>query len=219
MTTQKIRVWDIPTRVFHWLLVIGFCFMWWSAEQGGDWLQYHTWCGAALLTLLLFRLIWGVIGSQTSRFSDFVKGPHTIRRYLQGDLTENEQPGHNPLGGWMVVVLLLALLTQVITGLFSADVNSYLYDGFLARYISSDLAEKFTSWHKLSFNFLLVLISLHLLAIIAYRIFRKQRLVEAMITGNKALAGETPKLRFASTLTAAGVLLVLALLVYFVLLR
>ena len=216
--TQKIRVWDVPTRIFHWLLVAGVAFMWWSAEQGGDWLQYHIWCGAALLTLLLFRLIWGMIGSQTSRFSDFVKGPQTIRRYLQGDLTENQQPGHNPLGGWMVVILLLALLTQVITGLFSADIDSYLYDGFLAKYISSDLAEKFTGWHKLSFNFLLALISLHLLAIIVYRLFRHQRLVEAMITGHKELEGELPKLRFASTFVAAGVLLVLALIVYFVLL-
>lgn len=217
--TTKVRVWDLPTRLFHWSLVICVAFMWWSAEQGGDWMQYHLWCGVVLVTLLLFRLTWGIVGSQTSRFSDFLHGPRHIIRYLQGDLTENQQPGHNPLGGWMVLILLLTLICQVTTGLLSADVNSYLYDGFLAKYIDSDLAEQFTGWHKLSFKFLLALISLHLLAIIAYHIFRKQRLVRAMITGRKELEGEVPKLQFTSTITATGILLALAIIVYFVLLH
>jgi cytochrome b len=98
---KMIKVWDAPTRLFHWSLVLLFAGMWFTGEQGGDWLHYHIWCGEAIAALLLFRLIWGVVGSETARFRQFVKGPAAIRRYLRGG--EAEQPGHNPLGGLMVV--------------------------------------------------------------------------------------------------------------------
>jgi cytochrome b len=94
---KSIKVWDWPTRLFHWSLVLLFGGMWFTGEQGGDWLQYHIWSGEAIAVLLLFRLIWGVMGSETARFSQFVKGPAAIRAYLQGKWTP--RPGHNPLGG------------------------------------------------------------------------------------------------------------------------
>ena len=95
---QKVKVWDLPTRLFHWLLVLSVGFMWYSAQAGGGMLVWHLRCGLLVAGLIVFRLCWGLWGSDTARFSQFVRGPSSIRRYLQGSLTENEQPGHNPLG-------------------------------------------------------------------------------------------------------------------------
>ncbi|KIA79748.1 hydrogenase [Chromobacterium piscinae] len=217
--TQQVKVWDVPTRLFHWTLVVLFGAMWFCAEQGGEWLQYHIYCGVALASLLVFRLIWGVVGSQTARFSNFVRGPRTIVRYLKGELPEREAPGHNPLGGWMVVVMLLALGAQVLTGLFAADVDSYLYDGPLAKHIDSGLAESATGAHKLLFNGLLGLVALHLTAIVLYRVVKKQNLVGPMLTGYKKMAGEKPRLHFAHGALALAALLLSAGGLYFALLR
>ncbi|MEN3032807.1 cytochrome b/b6 domain-containing protein [Chromobacterium amazonense] len=217
--TQQVKVWDVPTRLFHWTLVVLFGAMWFCAEQGGEWLQYHIYCGVALASLLVFRLIWGVVGSQTARFSNFVRGPRTIVRYLKGELPEREAPGHNPLGGWMVVVMLLALGAQVLTGLFAADVDSYLYDGPLAKHIDSGLAESATGAHKLLFNGLLGLVALHLTAIVLYRLVKKQNLVGPMLTGYKKMAGEKPRLHFAHGALALAALLLSAGGLYFALLR
>ncbi|MCD4483774.1 cytochrome b/b6 domain-containing protein [Chromobacterium vaccinii] len=217
--SQQVKVWDVPTRLFHWTLVGLFCAMWYCAEQGGEWLQYHIYCGVALASLLVFRLIWGVIGSQTARFSSFVRGPKAILRYLKGELPEREAPGHNPLGGWMVVAMLLALAAQVLTGLFAADVDSYLYDGPLAKHIDSGLAESATGAHKLLFNGLLGLVALHIAAIVVYRVVKKQNLVGPMLTGYKKMAGEKPSLRFAHGALALAALLLSAGGLYFALLR
>lgn len=217
--TQQVKVWDVPTRLFHWTLVVLFGAMWFCAEQGGEWLQYHIYCGVALASLLVFRLIWGVVGSQTARFSNFVRGPRTIVRYLKGELPEREAPGHNPLGGWMVVVMLLALGAQVLTGLFAADVDSYLYDGPLAKHIDGGLAESATGAHKLLFNGLLGLVALHLTAIVLYRVVKKQNLVGPMLTGYKKMAGEKPRLHFAHGALALAALLLSAGGLYFALLR
>ncbi|MEN6081059.1 cytochrome b/b6 domain-containing protein [Chromobacterium piscinae] len=217
--SQQVKVWDAPTRLFHWTLVGLFCAMWYCAEQGGEWLQYHIYCGVALASLLVFRLIWGVIGSQTARFSSFVRGPRAILRYLKGELPEHEAPGHNPLGGWMVVVMLLALCAQVLTGLFAADVDSYLYDGPLAKHVDGGLAEAATGVHKLLFNGLLGLVALHIAAIVLYRVVKKQNLVGPMLTGYKHMAGEKPRLRFAHGALALAALLLSAGGLYFALLR
>lgn len=202
---QMIKVWDAPTRFFHWSLVALFAGMWFSGEQGGDWLHYHVLCGEAVAALLLFRLIWGVVGSQTARFSQFVKGPAAIRRYLQGG--QQEQPGHNPLGGLMVVALLTVLLLQVVSGLFASDVDSYTFDGPLAKLIASGLSESITGFHKLLFNFILLLVAMHVAAIVAYRVLRKQNLVKPMLTGYQEVSGDVPPLRFRSGLVAVLALL------------
>lgn len=191
---KMIKVWDAPTRLFHWSLVLLFAGMWFTGEQGGDWLHYHVWCGEAIAALLLFRLIWGVIGSETARFRQFVKGPAAIRRYLRGG--EAEQPGHNPLGGLMVVALLLVLLVQVSSGLFSSDVDSYTFDGPLAKLISSGLSEAVTGFHKLFFNVILLLVAMHVAAIIAYRVLKKQNLVRPMLTGYQPAQGKAAPLYF-----------------------
>lgn len=209
-------VWDLPIRLFHWSMAGLFGLMWFTGEQGGDWLRYHQLAGVAVATLLIFRLLWGVLGSETARFRRFLAGPQTVRRYLLGELSEAERPGHNPLGGWMVVIMLVALSVQVLSGLFAADVDSYLYDGPLARHVASEVAESITAWHKASFGVLLALVSLHLLAILTYRMVKKKNLVLPMITGYKAVEAQVQPLRFASHRLAllllsgtAGVLYVL----------
>ena len=191
---RSIKVWDLPTRLFHWSLVLLFGGMWFTGEQGGNYLQYHIWSGEAIAVLLLFRLIWGVIGSETARFSQFVKGPAAIHAYLQGKWTP--RPGHNPLGALMVLALLAVLLIQVGSGLLSTDVDSYTFDGPLARLVTSGLSESITHFHKLFFNFILLLVGLHVTAIVAYRVLKKQNLARAMLTGYQQVDGKTSALFF-----------------------
>jgi len=192
-----VAVWDVPTRLFHWALVGLVAAMWLSGEVGGDWLRIHILCGEAIAVLLLFRVLWGFVGSQTARFGDFIKSPAVIRRYLSGQLPETAQPGHNPLGGLMVLALIVVLLLQVSTGLLSSDVDSYLYNGPLAHLVSDSLSESITAVHKLTFNLILLLVGVHVLAVAAHRVFKKQNLVRAMVTGRKQFDADVEPLRFA----------------------
>lgn len=208
--TQKVRIWDLPTRLFHWSLVGLFGAMWYTGETGGDLLQYHIWCGYGVATLVMFRLFWGVLGSETARFRHFVKGPAAILAYLKGELPEHRVPGHNPLGALMVLLLLVLLAVQVGTGLFAADVDSYAFDGPLMHLIDADLAERLTAVHKLLFNGLLAAVGLHLSAIVFYRLVKKQDLVSAMLSGYKKFEAEVDKLVFTPAIIALVTLVVSA---------
>ena len=132
---QKIRVWDLPVRLFHWTLVILMVVSYFTGRWGGDWMKFHFWSGYAILTLILFRIAWGFVGSTTARFSDFVKGPGAPPSPICASWsagTVAHDAGHNPMGGAMVVVLLFAVLAQAATGLFSADTDTGLVTGPLA---------------------------------------------------------------------------------------
>lgn len=212
--SRMIKVWDVPTRLFHWTMVPVFAGLWFTAEQGGDWMEWHLRLGMLMLVLVLFRVLWGLCGSQTARFGNFLAGPARIRAYLAGQLPVTAQPGHNPLGGWMVLALLLALLLQAGMGLFAADVNSYLYDGPLKVLIDGELAEQVTGWHKDWFDVLLLLAAVHVLAVAFYKVGRNTDLVRPMLSGMKALPGEVAPLRFASPWRALVLLLLVALLVF-----
>ncbi|MFD2449823.1 cytochrome b/b6 domain-containing protein [Vogesella fluminis] len=213
--SRMIKVWDVPTRLFHWTLAAVFAGLWFSAEQGGDWMEWHLRLGMLMLALLLFRVLWGLCGSQTARFGNFLAGPARIRAYLAGQLPVTAQPGHNPLGGWMVLVLLLALLLQTGLGLFAADVNSYLYDGPLKALLGNDeLAEQVTGWHKDWFDVLLLLAVMHVLAVAFYKVGRNTDLVRPMLSGMKALPADAAPLRFAPPWLAPVLLLLAALLVF-----
>lgn len=212
--SRMIKVWDVPTRLFHWTMVPVFAGLWFTAEQGGDWMEWHLRLGMLMLVLVLFRVLWGLCGSQTARFGNFLAGPARIRAYLAGQLPVTAQPGHNPLGGWMVLVLLLALLLQAGLGLFAADVNSYLYDGPLKVLIDGELAEQITGWHKDWFDVLLLLAAVHVLAVVFYKVGRNTDLVRPMFSGMKALPAEVAPLRFASPWRALVLLLLVALLVF-----
>jgi cytochrome b len=209
---REVAVWDLPTRLFHWALVVLLGAMVATGKVGGDWLALHVRCGEALAVLLLFRLLWGIVGSQSARFADFVAGPAGVLRYLKSG--EAPSPGHNPLGGWMVLALLAVLVLQVSSGLFAADVDSYLFDGPLAHHLAPALAETVTGWHKALFRLVLALGVLHVTAIAAYRLLKRQNLLLPMLTGRKRLPPQIPAPHIASwkvALASFGLALILVL--------
>ena len=207
---QKVKVWDLPTRLFHWLLVLSVGFMWYSAQAGGGMLVWHLRCGLLVAGLIVFRLCWGLWGSDTARFSQFVRGPSSIRRYLQGSLTENEQPGHNPLGALMVIALIAAVLLQATTGLFAADENTFTDSGYLNHLVSSDTGSLMRKIHVNFFNLLAALAGLHIVTVLAYKFLKKKDLIRPMISGYKHIEGQTVVLKFASSAKLISALAVAA---------
>lgn len=183
MTAKQkgLRVWDGPTRLFHWLLVCLLVFSWWSAEK--HMMDWHRLSGITVVGLIIFRLLWGVIGSSTARFSRFVRGPATSITYLRGGNGKIEQPGHNPLGGYSVILLLLLLTAQVASGLFATDTD-VLESGPLSYLVSFDQGRWASEMHEVSFNLLLAASALHVLAILFYLIVRRRNLVTPMFTGS-----------------------------------
>lgn len=181
--TDRVRVWDIPTRLFHWSIVFFFGVSWWSAENHE--MEWHFWSGSIALGLVLFRLIWGVIGGSTARFASFVRVPGKVVAYLRADAGEGRAAGHNPLGAYSVIAMLALLVVQVGTGLVSSDTDG-LYPGPLNHLVSYETGEWTTEIHEISFNILLALIGLHVLAILFYTVVRKHGLLRAMITGADA---------------------------------
>jgi len=177
----KQPVWDLPVRLVHWLLAGLIAFSWWSVEyHHTDW---HIWSGCAVLTLLIFRLLWGIVGSSTARFSSFVRGPSAILGYLRGRWSGI---GHNPLGGLSVVALLADTALQVGLGLIAQDEDG-IYAGPLAGLVSSDTSDRARDIHGVNFYVLLGLVALHVAAILFYR-FRGRRLLGPMISGKAVLA-------------------------------
>ncbi len=190
MTTSKrysISVWDISIRLFHWSLVAGIGFMWFSGTEGGNIMVWHVYIGYCMLGLILYRVIWGVVGSPFARFSSFIKGPKNTLLYLKGFIQgkTHDYPGHNPLGGWMVILLLLLVLVQGLTGLFSSD--DIFTEGPFYSLVSSKTADFLTSIHHLNFNLLLAAITLHISAVAYHGIIRKEPLVKSMLTGKKVM--------------------------------
>ena len=179
----RVPVWDLPTRLFHWSLVALIAFSWWSAEEGP--IEWHMWSGYAILTLLAFRLLWGLFGSSTARFANFVRGPRTVFGYLR-DIRSWKGIGHSPLGALSVIALLLVLAVQVATGLIQIE-DDGLVEGPLAHLVSFETAEAAHDIHETSFNVLLVLIGLHVAALIFYRLVLGKRLVGPMVTGKAVL--------------------------------
>ncbi|MFO1081696.1 MAG: cytochrome b/b6 domain-containing protein [Reyranellaceae bacterium] len=221
---DRIRIWDLPVRLFHWALVVLIAVSYFSGRAGEAWIKLHFWSGYAILTLLLFRIVWGFVGSTTARFSDFVRGPAAWLRYLGGLLSgrASVEVGHNPVGGIMVVVLLLAVLAQVSAGLFAADTDTGMINGPLANLIADKWVDRLTAFHKFWVNVLLLLIALHVCAALFYLVWKRQNLIRAMVLGSKPRAdvvppgGREPALRFASGRLAVSVLVAAAALVYFI---
>lgn len=204
MSTDKksncFRVWDFPVRAFHWLLVLGILAAWLTGDVFDSYLNWHLIIGEGLMGLVLFRLVWGVIGSESARFSHFVKGPAAIKAYLGSFKSDGKGSvwlGHNPLGALSVAAMLLSLVVQVGTGLFAAA-DDYINYGPLNKFVSDDMSGVLTEIHEVNFNILLGLIGLHLAAIAYYRFFKRENLVTPMVTGERCLdEGQKP----ANTLT------------------
>lgn len=174
----RVRVWDWPTRAFHWLLVLLIPALWWTAEN--DRMALHIILGLVAVALVLFRLVWGLIGSSTARFANFLKGPRRVVSYLNGSAAQ--AIGHNPLGGWSVAAMLLLLGAQVGLGLFASDEDG-LYAGPLADFVSLDTSETLTERHEQMFNILLAAIALHIAAILYYALVPRRNLIGPMLTG------------------------------------
>ena len=176
--SAPVPVWDRPVRVVHWLVALLIPVSWYTAEN--DIMDWHYRSGIAILGLVLFRLIWGVIGSSTARFVGFVKGPRGVADYLRG--RSGHVLGHNPLGALSVVGLLGMLSLQVGLGLFASDEDG-LNSGPLSHLVSQETAEAAKDWHELGWKVLLVLIVLHVAAILFYLAVKRRNLVRPMITG------------------------------------
>lgn len=177
---MRVRVWDAPTRLFHWAIVLLVPLQWWTAEE--EKLDLHITLGMVTVGLLLFRLFWGLIGSSTARFASFVKGPRTVIAYLRG--RTGPVLGHNPLGALSVLALLGVLAVQVGLGLFASDEDG-LYGGAFAHLIDPDRSEEMAELHEAMFDVLLVLIGLHVAAILYYALVRRDYLVAPMIIGRR----------------------------------
>lgn len=186
---HSVRIWDAPTRIFHWALVVCFVGLVTTAQIGGAAMQWHFRLGYSVLCLLLFRLVWGFIGGYWSRFDTFVFGPRQVIAYLSGRSGHQESVGHNPMGAWSVFAMLGLLLLQVGSGLMSDD--EIAAAGPLARFVSSAWVNNATYYHKnIGKVVLLALVALHLSAIVFYFFKKHDNLAKAMLTGNKMLPVE-----------------------------
>lgn len=157
--------------------------------------------------------VLGLVGQRYGSVSQFVRGPSSIRRYLQGSLTENEQPGHNPLGALMVIALIAAVLLQATTGLFAADENTFTDSGYLNHLVSSDTGSLMRKIHVNFFNLLAALAGLHIVTVLAYKFLKKKDLIRPMISGYKYIEGQTVTLKFASAAKLIAALAVAAVAV------
>ncbi|TVV75847.1 Ni/Fe-hydrogenase 1 b-type cytochrome subunit [Sphingomonas solaris] len=179
-----MAVWDVPVRIVHWAIVGLIAFSWYSAEN--HMMDWHRYSGFAILGLLIFRILWGFIGSSTARFSAFVRGPAEIRRYA-GTLRKRAPGagvGHNPVGALSVLALLLVIMVQVGTGLFAVDVDG-IESGPLSERVSFDQGRLLAEVHEISFTVLQVLVVLHVFAILFYLLYKRDNLVGPMIVGGR----------------------------------
>ena len=215
MKTKSTLIWDLPTRLFHWLLVAGIVFMWYSAEVSDSLMEWHSTIGQALLVLMLFRIVWGFVGSDTARFSHFVRSPAAVLAYAKTVFSSKPSMhhGHNPLGGWMVVAIIVVVTLQAVTGLFASD--DIMVEGPLYGLVSGDTSEKLTGLHHLLFNVLMLLIIMHVAAIVFYKYFKNSNLIPAIVFGSADLEERDVKVvRFKPLWLALVLLLVVAGVVY-----
>lgn len=215
----RIRVWDLPTRLFHWSLLLCVFGLIVTGSMGGNWMIWHFRLGYGVLSLLIFRLLWGFMGGHWSRFSSFVPSPMRVVRYLRGDAAPGF--GHNPMGALSVLAMLAVLLFQVGSGLFADDEIAFM--GPLSRFASGEWVTRLTWYHKeVGKAILLLLIATHLAAIAFYRFRKKENLVSAMMHGDKFLAqhsvvppssDDSPRTRWIALVTFGLVVSVVAGLV------
>ena len=203
-------MWDIPTRAFHWFLAISLCASWATAEAGFEWIDTHDFLGYCALTLVLFRILWGVTGTRYARFSDFVKGPGTVAATVPKLFSRNPgtDVGHNPIGGWSVLVFLLLVGIQAGTGLFISD--DVLHSGPYHHVISSSLAGQLAQIHHLNSTAIQVFVVIHIVAIAWYRWGKDTALVGPMISGRKALDDPAQSIGSSQLLKALAVFAVAA---------
>lgn len=201
---SRTRVWDLPTRLFHWVLVVLIALQFATAEFGFLSMEWHYRFGWATLALVVFRVAWGFAGSQTSRFADFLRGPQAVVRHAKTMFSGAApvQAGHNPLGGWSVLAMLTCVLVQAVSGLFTSD--GIDEDGPFVDAVSGAAVDFATTLHHLGETVLISLIALHVAAILLHWAIRRDNLIVPMITGRKRLGLAAP-MRFASSWLALAI--------------
>jgi cytochrome b len=184
-TRVAIKVWDLPVRVFHWLIVVLLVFQVVTGKIGGDLMPYHAACGYAILATVIFRILWGITGSTHARWASFVTGPMATFRFARRLFSRQAVPqvGHNPLGGWMVVALVLSLGLQGASGLFANDGAEAM--GPLAPLVSIETSNLLTEFHRWNLKLLILLSAVHVAAVLFHLIFKKEELTGPMFTGVK----------------------------------
>jgi len=201
---KSLKVWDLPVRLFHWCLVGLVCLSVYTGLTGGlTEMDLHIKSGVAILSLVVFRIVWGAVGGTHARFGDFVKGPRVVVGHIREELlggSPSRSMGHNPLGGWMVILLLAVLLFLAGTGLFASD--DIFTEGPLAAKVAKATSDRLTTFHHWAGNLLFGLVGLHVLAVFGYLLLKKENLIRPMVTGKKTAQGEAREGRYGSSLLA-----------------
>jgi cytochrome b len=182
---ERVRAWDLPTRIFHWLFVTLIVCGYVSRYYGDSDFVWHKWNGYAVLILVVFRLIWGFVGCTTARFASFFPTPRSMLRYglsIFGSKTEHYL-GHNPVGGAMILALLAVVFAQAVTGLFNS--NDILFDAPFVKLVSEHTVKLAGVAHHYIFELILLLASIHILANLFYHFVKREPLIAAMVTGHK----------------------------------
>lgn len=186
---RSTSAWDLPVRLFHWGVTAAFALAWWSAENGE--MDWHRRAGYGIAGLVLFRLGWGLLGSRSARFASFVRGPGTVLRYIGRDMLgrhPGEHGGHNPLGGWSVLLMLALLFLQVTLGLLAVDVDG-LESGPFSYLVAFETSRQAAELHEAVFGVLLGVVSLHIFAVLFHLVWKRENLVRAMISGGQGGTG------------------------------
>jgi cytochrome b len=197
---RPVKVWDLPTRIFHWSITLLVLASWYTNRR--NWMELHFLAGYTMIGMLTFRVVWGFLGSETSRFRKFLKSPiEGIRHLRQMFVREPDtEIGHNAAGGWMVLVLLTLLLVQVVTGLCSND--DIMVEGPLSKYVGKDWSDRLGWVHSINFKLIEFAILAHVCAVLAYWLFKRQNLLQPMITGIKRLPASVRAPRMANPVLA-----------------
>ena len=217
---RSVRVWDLPVRVVHWLIVALLVLSFVTGHVGGNAMRIHELSGFSILTLVLFRVLWGFFGSTHARFADFVRGIAAARSYAAALWSGRAvfHIGHNPIGGWMVLALLLCLLTQACTGLFAND--DIMIEGPLMKYVSKETSDRISAIHEINSYVLMVLVAVHIAAALYYLWRKRENLIWPMLTGRKSVTDEAVEdYRGGPIWLAAGLLALCVVFVWFVVTR
>jgi cytochrome b len=186
-THVEVKVWDVPIRIFHWVIALLLVFQFVTGKMGGDLMQWHAYSGYTLLVLVVFRILWGFAGSTHARFASFLAGPVTTLRFARRLFSRQAVPqlGHNPLGGWNVIAMIASLAFQAASGLFANDGASA--EGPLAQLVSLDVSNRLTELHRWNLNLLLLLSAVHVGGVLFHWVVKKENLITPMFTGIKSV--------------------------------
>lgn len=217
---KKVKLWDFPVRLFHWALVAAIATSWWTNRQ--VMIDIHAIAGYTVLALVLFRIVWGFVGSSNARFTSFLTGPGKVVGYVlkipKGSMSDLTYAGHNPAGGWMVAVLILLVGVQAVSGLFASEDTFLFFDGPLVAYASADVARVMNWIHHTNINLIYAAVGLHVFAALFYLVIKRENLIGAMVTGVRKvpadLADRFTRINFASPVLGIIILGVCGLLVW-----